>query len=119
MVDVDLMLDGRAAIDLPEEETIQLLHIAREALSNVARHSRATRATIELSAPDMTTRLVIADNGGGFPVGVARGPGHQGLVNMRGRASGLGGRLDVESELGRGTRIIVTVPRLDGQAEDR
>jgi signal transduction histidine kinase len=38
---------------------------------------------------------------------------------MRGRASALGGRLDIESELGRGTRIIVTVPRLDGGAEDR
>jgi signal transduction histidine kinase len=119
MVDVDLLLDGRAAIDLPEEETVQLLHITREALSNVARHSRATRATIELSAPDDTIRLVIADNGRGFPVGVARGPGHQGLVNMRGRAVGLGGRLDIESELGHGTRIIVSVPRLDGEAEGR
>ncbi len=119
MVDVDLVLDGRELVELPDEETIQLLHIAREALSNVARHSKATRAAIELSTPGEELSLVISDNGRGFRVDAFRGPGHQGLVNMRARAAGMGGRLDIESEPGGGTRIIVTVPRLDGDAPDR
>jgi signal transduction histidine kinase len=115
MVDVDLEVDQRDALDLSDEETLQLLHIAREALSNVARHSRATRAGIELTAPDTEIRLVIRDNGRGFPVDAIRGPGHQGLVNMRARARALGGRLDIESGPDAGTRIIVVVPRPDGE----
>ena len=119
MIDVDLLFDGRELEDLPDEATIQLLHIAREALSNVARHSGATSTAIELTAPDNEIRLVISDNGQGFPPETGRGPGHQGLVNMRARATGIGGNLEIESEPGNGTRIIVTVPHLDGGAPDR
>jgi signal transduction histidine kinase len=113
------MFDGREYVDLPEEQTIQLLYIAREALSNVARHSQATRATIELATPDREVRLAISDNGRGFPVDAVRGPGHQGLVNMRARAMSLGGRLEIDSGVVGGTRIIVVVPHLGGVAAER
>jgi len=122
MIDVDLRLDGRELPELPElpdDATVQLLHIAREALSNVARHSHATHAAIELAMPDGGIRLSISDNGRGFPVDAVRGPAHQGLRNMRARATGLGGRLEIESRPGDGTRIIVTVPRPEGDAPDR
>ena len=118
MVDVDLRVDSLEVFDLPDEETLQLLHIAREALSNVARHSRATRVDIELKAPDRKIRLAVSDNGRGFAVDDFRGPGHQGLVNMRARATAVGGRLDIESEPDAGTRIIVVVPLPDGGRQD-
>ncbi len=118
MIDVDLRLDGRESAGLPEDTTVQLLHITREALSNIARHSHATRATIELAMPDGGIRLSISDNGRGFPVDAVRGPAHQGLLNMRARAAGLGGRLEIESRPGDGTRIIVTVPRPEDDAPD-
>ena len=51
----------------------------------------------ELAAPEGLVRLSIGDNGRGFPVDGHRGPGHQGLVNMRGRAVGMGGDLAIES----------------------
>jgi signal transduction histidine kinase len=110
MIDVEVLLEGREAEALADDDTLQLLHIAREALSNVARHSRATRARIELEARDGEAVLTIADNGQGFAVDGHRGPGHQGLSNMRGRAVGLGGRFEVESAPQDGTRIIVRVP---------
>ncbi|HEX9044273.1 MAG TPA: GAF domain-containing sensor histidine kinase [Candidatus Limnocylindrales bacterium] len=113
MIDVDLVFDGREGENLSDEDTLQLLHIAREALSNVARHSKATRALISLANDDGELRLAIADNGRGFPVDAVRGPGHQGLANMRGRAAGMGGRLEVESTPGDGTRIILLVPPRD------
>ncbi len=118
MVDVDLRVDALEAFELPDEETLQLLHIAREALSNVARHSRASRVDVELTAPDREVRLSVTDNGRGFLVDGFRGPGHQGLVNMRARATAVGGRLEVESEPEAGTRIIVVVPRPDGERAD-
>jgi len=111
MVDVELRLDGRELVELPDDETFQLLHIAREALSNIARHSKATRAGVELAIAGGDLRLTIHDNGRGFPVDAVRGPGHQGLVNMRARARAIGGRLTVDSEAGTGTRIIVVMPR--------
>lgn len=115
IVDVELSVAQGADIDLPAEATVQLLHIAREALSNIARHAGATRARLLLDVEPAEDGdeivLDISDNGRGFVVGTPRGPGHQGLINMKTRAGSLGGALEVDSEPGAGTRIIVRVPR--------
>ena len=88
----------------------ELVSIAREALSNIVRHAAATGATIEVSALDGQVLLEIGDDGSGFDVTASRDDGHHGLANMRRRAEALGGRLQVESASGAGTRIIVAVP---------
>ncbi len=111
MVDVDVDTAEAQDADLPPDLIGQLLSIAREALSNIARHSRATRGSVRVETGGDAVRLIISDNGVGFDPTRPRGAGHQGLVNMRARASSVGGRLDVESEPGSGTRIIVEAPR--------
>jgi signal transduction histidine kinase len=111
MVDVELDTDEARQSDLPPDLTGQLLSIAREALSNIARHSRATQGSVHVETGDGAVKLIISDNGVGFDSTRPRGAGHQGLVNMRARASSVGGRLDIQSEPGFGTRIIVEVPR--------
>jgi signal transduction histidine kinase len=88
----------------------QVLQIAREALSNIARHSRATRATIRLAGGDGGLTLEIVDNGDGFDPDAVRGADHHGLGNIRGRARSVGGDATIESEAGIGTRIIVRLP---------
>jgi signal transduction histidine kinase len=104
-VDVD-------APDLPisAEHAAEVVAIAREALSNVARHAAATRAKVQLTVRVDQLRLVIADNGQGFTTGGRRAHSHHGLSNMRDRATALGGRTMVRSTPGTGTRIIVTLP---------
>jgi len=111
MVDVDLDTAGLREADLPADLVGQLLSIAREALSNIARHSKATRGSVHVGSRNGSLELIISDNGVGFDTAKPRAAGHQGLVNMRARASSVGGRLDVKSEPGLGTRIIVAVPR--------
>jgi signal transduction histidine kinase len=111
MVDVDLETERAQDTDLPPELTGQLLSIAREALSNIARHSKATQGSVHVETDEGAVKLIISDNGVGFDARKPRAAGHQGLVNMRARASSVGGRLDVQSEPGFGTRIIVDVPR--------
>jgi signal transduction histidine kinase len=111
MVDVDLDTADAGQTDLPPDVIGQLLSIAREALSNIARHSKATRGSVRVETNEGAVKLTISDNGVGFDPTAPRGAGHQGLLNMRARASSLGGRLDVESDSGAGTRIIVDVPR--------
>ena len=88
----------------------ELLSIAREALSNAARHASATTVVLSVGAADGELRLEVADDGVGFDAAAPRPAGHHGLNNMRRRAESLGGRLLVESGKGRGTRIIVALP---------
>jgi signal transduction histidine kinase len=101
--------------ELGDGVAAHLLAMTREALSNISRHSHATRARLELrqrlnGEKDSTLRLIIGDNGIGFEPDVARTEEHHGLVNMKARAEGLGGSLVVRSEPGAGTRIEADVP---------
>jgi two-component system, NarL family, sensor histidine kinase DevS len=110
---IDLELRVPPAVPEPAAETTgQLLGIVSESLSNVVRHSRASRASVSLvNATDTAIlELIIEDNGIGFnPVGVVK-LGHQGLANTRDRANQIGGTVTIDSRLGAGTRVIVSVP---------
>ena len=110
MIDVELQADSEHVPDPPAGKRAELLQIAREALSNMARHSHATRATVLIEQVGTDLRLTFADNGRGFDVAALRPSSHQGLANMRARAEDLGGTLTIQSEIGQGTRIIVRVP---------
>ncbi|MEO8626008.1 MAG: ATP-binding protein, partial [Candidatus Limnocylindrales bacterium] len=82
----------------------------REALSNIARHSNATRATINLFAADGALTLVIGDNGRGFDIDAARSSRQRGLGNLRARAEAVGGTLNLVSEEGAGTQVTADIP---------
>ena len=117
MVEVETSIDAAAAAALPEHARAPVFHITREALSNVVRHSHATRASVALRREGPHVRLEINDNGTGFDPDEERESTHQGLTNMAGRAGRHGGRLHVESAAGAGTRIIVTLEAVDRPPE--
>ena len=117
MIDIELVVAEGVAEDLASDDRLQLLQIAREALSNIARHADASRAAMRVQAESDGSLVVeIADNGRGFDPQFVRGPSHQGLANIRGRATALGGAVAIESGPGAGTRIIVTLPPRDPDA---
>ena len=98
---------GRLPLGPKAEE--QLYRLGQEALANVAKHARATNATVRLAAEDGIVSLEVRDDGVGFdPAAVS--PGRFGLRSMRGRVADLGGRLDVTSAPGRGTVLRAEVP---------
>jgi signal transduction histidine kinase len=109
MIDLELVIPDELPA-LTGEQAEQLLSITREALSNVARHSGATRAVLELVTGDGTLGLSIGDNGRGFDPAELRSAGHHGLSNLQSRAEALGGSLEVKSEPGAGTRIEARIP---------
>jgi signal transduction histidine kinase len=112
VIAVETHLDTTVADDLDDEQAGQLLGIAREALSNVTRHSAATVARLTLAADGASVLLAVEDDGVGFdPMGTF-GPDHLGLSNMRERAAMLGGTLTVEPLAGGGTRIAAQIPRV-------
>jgi signal transduction histidine kinase len=107
---MQIEVDAHGVPALSATVSSELLNIAREALSNVARHASATGVVLSLEAADGELRLEVADDGLGFDPSAPRSEGHHGLNNMRRRAESLGGRLLVESGKGSGTRIIVSLP---------
>ena len=117
MIEVDTAVDAAAAAALPEHARAPIFHITREALSNVARHSHATRASVVLRRDKGAVVLEIGDNGVGFEPGLDRASTHQGIANMTTRAARHGGRLSIESATGAGTRIIVVVDGANGPSD--
>lgn len=99
---------------LPEDVETACFRIGQEALSNVARHARAKSVEVTLENGGAELRLTVADDGDGFDIGRFRRPEerrkHVGLIAMSERASLAGGRLDIETAPGEGTRVIATFP---------
>ena len=110
-IDVEVDTTGtQHLLHLDDMATGELLQLVREALSNVARHARATRAKVTVSARPGGVAIEIADNGVGFdPAGIAPAR-HHGLINLRERAVAAGGRLEIDTRPGSGTRLIVHLP---------
>lgn len=113
-VTVDVESGASAAADVSPTDRVQLLQMAREALSNAGRHSRAGHATISLTADATDVAMTIADDGIGFDPRAAGESGHLGLRNIRDRAAAMRAVLTIDSSPGGGTRMIIRVPRLDG-----
>ena len=77
-------------------------------------HAGADRARVQLSVPNGVVRLVVEDDGRGFdPQAVShrQEQGHLGIALLADRATDLGGSLDIHSEPGHGTRVVLEVPR--------
>jgi signal transduction histidine kinase len=103
-------VDPQAVDRLSPEQSVHLLPIAREAMSNSLRHAAARTGTLSLQLQEGGVRLTVKDDGVGFHLATAQIHGH-GLKNMEARARKLGGRLEVTSESGRGTRVTCDLPR--------
>jgi signal transduction histidine kinase len=109
-LDVHLDTDGIRGDELAADRAVELLQIAREGLSNVARHARATEVSVTLRIEDRMVVLAVTDDGVGFRPDSPRAPAHRGLTNMRGRAADIGATFTIASTEGIGTVITVHVP---------
>jgi signal transduction histidine kinase len=98
--------EGPVESTIPLEIAAHLIAVAREALSNVARHARARHVDVLLSAVGGEALLSVADDG----VGMSGATRRSGLANLRGRAEALGGELAIDSPEGGGTRVEWRVP---------
>lgn len=104
-----LQIDPEAARRVASEQATHLLYIAREAMSNALRHSKAHHASLSLAYYDGCVRLVMQDDGIGFNKQMLQAG--EGLKNMAARAAKLHARLTVASEPGQGTRIVLELPK--------
>ena len=98
---------------LPGPAEIALYRIVQEALTNAAKHSKASRVWIRIGRKNRMFRCSIEDDGVGFDVRATQSDGKRrglGLVGMQERLNGIGGTLSIDSARGRGTRLLIQLP---------
>jgi signal transduction histidine kinase len=103
---VPVSLDAHAERRLPEPVEVAAYYVVSEALTNTAKHARASVAHVELDTHDAIMRLAIRDDG----IGGADPSQGSGLVGLSDRIEALGGTLQVTSPAGRGTTLRIEVP---------
>jgi signal transduction histidine kinase len=103
-------IDGR----VDSGKHINVFRIVQEAVSNVVKHSRATRAAVTLTGGERAAEIRIEDNGQGFRPERLESPDNAsrtlGLMSIRERARSLGGQATIRSTTGVGTTVVVTFP---------
>jgi signal transduction histidine kinase len=92
---------------LPESVEVAVYYVVAEALTNAAKHARASRAIVTVDVDDTRVRLSVADDG----IGGAN-PRGSGLTGLRDRVEALGGQLDITSSEGEGTALTAEIPCL-------
>ena len=106
-LDLELGLqDPMPSLSPDVEQTI--FRVTQEAIENISKHSQAKKFSVHLSHNGRST-LVIQDDGLGFDMKSKVSTGHFGLVGMRERAELGGGKLIIESEKGKGTKVVLTI----------
>ena len=124
-IKVDLETTSIENTRFPETIETALFRIAQEAMNNVVKHAQADTILVAASKDDEGISLTIIDNGKGFDVADTFSGSHKellhwGLINMRERAEALGGRFQIESDLGKSTRLTIKIPvHTEGKDDQR
>jgi signal transduction histidine kinase len=94
---------------VPPHVADHILAVVREALTNAAKHARASRCSVEISVDEEVVLVEVIDNGSGLVVDKVGSAGH-GLMNLRNRAEKLSGTFEIFSVEGGGTRLSWSAP---------
>ncbi len=103
-----IIFNSQAYTPQPQLEEA-LLRVAQEAIGNIIKHAKAKEIQLHLYVEPTTCYLIVKDNGQGFEVS-EKDSSHMGLRTMRERVQMLGGHLQVNSKLGRGTLVKAMIP---------
>jgi signal transduction histidine kinase len=95
---------------VPADIALCLYRVTQEALQNVARHAKASKVRVVVARAGTDLVLTIADDGRGFDLPEARGRGGLGLISVDERVRLVRGRITIDAQLQRGTKIQVVVP---------
>ncbi len=107
-LDLELALPDPMPNLTPDVEQC-LYRVAQEAVENVIHHANAKRLTLRLEAAQGRWRLTVQDDGLGFDPRDKVSTGHFGLVGMKERAALAGGQLTIESQKGKGSKVVLEI----------
>ena len=103
---IPVELSVKASGRLPEPVEVAAYYVVAEALTNVAKHARASAAYVDIDVHDDALRLRVRDDG----VGGADPARGSGLIGLDDRVEALGGTMQIDSPAGKGTSLLVTLP---------
>ena len=100
----------RRSIQTDGDRATAVFRIVQEALTNIARHSEATRVVLEMTVQNKNLSVKVADNGKGIRKSAIQNRSSLGLVGMHERVAQLGGKLQIRGESGAGTQVSFHLP---------
>jgi signal transduction histidine kinase len=103
-------LEVEDGLRVPEEQEAVVYRFCQEAVANAVKHSSAQNLRVRIWKSGETLRAEVKDDGRGFSPGADGPPGHFGLEGMRDRAMLAGGRVEIQSAPGQGTRVELILP---------
>lgn len=106
------------SLDVPKDHSIGVFRIVQESLTNILRHSGAGEVILKISEKDFSTRIEIDDNGCGIKETDIFNKKSLGLLGMRERALLFGGEFTIKGIKDKGTKIILTIPKITGDIYD-
>jgi signal transduction histidine kinase len=108
-IDTELVTDGARRLT-PDIEVV-IYRVVQEALTNIAKHAEATRATVRLTLTDDRAVLTVEDNGRGLGANLGQdGAPHLGWLGMRERLTAVGGTLSMDVSPQGGLRLDASIP---------
>jgi signal transduction histidine kinase len=114
---IKMTVEANGQARLPAAVQVAFYRIAQESLNNIAKHSEATEATIQLNLHPKMSNLLIHDNGRGFDPTQTKA-NHFGLKIMHERAQEIGAEIEIDSTVGLGTDILMTWRKEDDSSDD-
>jgi signal transduction histidine kinase len=112
---IPIYYQGEDIPGLPDEIGISLYRFVQEALTNILKHAHATEVKVRLQLRKGEITLSVSDNGRGMKD--VTQTGGLGLLGINERLNLLGGRLEIKSQKGRGSRLVARVPREKAAAQ--
>ncbi len=108
---LDLKAEG---VTIPDHIASNVFRILQEALTNVTRHAAATQVAVKVTERFGVLTMEVADDGKGIPAAALESSLSVGLIGLRERAFVCGGKIDISSTPGSGTRLVLRVPLQGG-----
>ncbi|MDQ4064637.1 MAG: sensor histidine kinase, partial [Actinomycetota bacterium] len=106
----EVKIEGDIQHEPPVPVALAAFQILQESLTNALKHSGSDSVTVRVSEIDGMVHLVVEDDGVGFDPSQVTSEEHVGMQLMKERAASLGGRVELESDPGRGTRLEAVLP---------
>lgn len=109
--DIKCIFQGpKRNLEVDEERSIAFFRIAQEALTNVARHANPSMVEVRLDKLGSSLSMTVSDDGRGMVEFEMNSSTSLGLLGMKERVARLGGKFKIQSQAGKGTRLVVSVP---------
>ncbi|MER3454927.1 MAG: hypothetical protein C4318_07220 [Acidimicrobiia bacterium] len=103
-------LEVAEGLEIPQDKEAVIYRFCQEAIANAVKHSSASTISVRMWKSSDTLRVEVKDDGKGFRAEDQAPPGHFGLAGMRERAKMAGGRVEIRSAPGQGTRVELILP---------